>query len=153
MLDCCFCNWSCCLWRTAPNSQISQGNRSLFGKPLIPGAVLSVEIVRNMLWKGWLIVVSVIEAVSLTNSRKLFPQWRENKNTPLWKTYGCSTCSEFWNSCEYTWERTIDFCFCSWSCFLDELPQTFSRIKSSRENKNASPLESLWVQDLVWVLK
>jgi len=54
---------------------VREQKRSLFGKDMTPGLVLSVEIVRNIYWKGRLIVFSVIEAVYFTNFPRLFSQW------------------------------------------------------------------------------
>jgi hypothetical protein len=38
---------------------------------MLPGLVLSIELVRNMHWKGRLIVIAVVKAVHLTNCPKL----------------------------------------------------------------------------------
>ena len=50
----------------------SEQKHSLFGQPNALGLVLSVEINRNMYWKGRLIAVSVIEAGYLTNFPDFF---------------------------------------------------------------------------------
>jgi hypothetical protein len=62
---------------------VREQKRSLFGKDMTPGLVLSVEIGRNIYWKGRLIVFSATEAVYPTNCPNLLHgRRRENRNAP-----------------------------------------------------------------------